>query len=70
MKAIKYLVIFALWVNGMSSITISEDCAAPKRAYETIVLFDDKPICYPMFRSSHFSFFGFGSLLATKLQKY
>ena len=31
----------------MSSITISEDRAAPKRAYETIVPFDDKPICYP-----------------------
>ena len=47
MKAIKYLVIFALWIYGMSSITISEDRAAPNRTYETIVPFDDKPICYP-----------------------
>ena len=48
MKAIKYFDIFALGVYGMSFITITEDCAAPKRAYETIVPFDAKQMCYPI----------------------
>ena len=48
MKAIKYFDIFALGVYGMSFITITEDRAAPKRAFETIVPFDAKQMCYPI----------------------
>jgi hypothetical protein len=65
-------------VYGMSFITITEDRATHKRAYETIVPFDDKQMCYPsdnktLKLQNCKIFFHFGFLIGSRhilLRKY